>query len=368
MSKNKKPLVFVAMSGGVDSSVAACLLQEQGYEVVGITLKLWEYDEVGGNIFRESICCSVETINDARNVCDRIGAKHWVFDFKEEFKHNVISNFVDEYKSGRTPFPCIICNRKVKWEILGEKVFPLGAEFLATGHYARIKFDEKTGRYQILKANDLSRDQSYVLWSLSQKDLSKTLFPLGELTKTQVRELAKKYNLKTANKPDSQELCFVPDNDYERFFKEWENGNSVKPGPIYNLKNEKMGEHQGIPFYTIGQRKGFGKGFGKPMYVAKIEPKENAIYIAEDNALWKKAFTVNQLNWVSISRPEKIIKCQVKIRNQHQPALATLSVLDENRIKIEFDKPERAITPGQSAVFYDGEILLGGGIIEKVDE
>ncbi len=361
-------MVFVAMSGGVDSSVAACLLQEQGYEVVGVTLKLWEYNEVGGNIFRESICCSIETINDARAVCNQIGAKHWVFDFKDEFRQNVISNFVEEYKAGRTPFPCIICNRKVKWEILGEKVFPLGADLLATGHYARIWFDKENGRYQILQAKDSSRDQSYVLWSLSQKDLSKTLFPLGELTKLQVRKLASKYNLKTANKPDSQELCFVPDNDYARFFKEWENGNSAKAGPIYNMQKEKVGEHRGIAFYTIGQRKGFGKGFGKPMYVAKIEPKENAIYIAQDNDLWKKVFTVNQLNWVSIEKPNISLKCQVKIRNQHKPAGATISVVDEDKIKVGFEKPERAITPGQSAVFYEGEVLLGGGIIEKVDE
>ena len=188
------------------------------------------------------------------------------------------------------------------------------------------------------------------------------------MTKTQVRELAKQFNLKTANKPDSQELCFVPDNNYTRFFKEWENGNSVKPGPIYNLKKEKLGEHPGLPFYTIGQRKGFGKGFGKPMYVAKIDAKENAIYIAEDKDLWKKVFYVNQVNWVSIERPEKPLKCQVKIRYQHNPGWAIVYLLDQDTVKVEFYNPERAITPGQSAVFFEGELLLGGGIIDKVED
>lgn len=367
--RDKTGLAIVAMSGGVDSSLAALLLKEQGYDVVGVTLKLWDYDEVGGNVHRESVCCSLEMINNARAVCQQIRATHYVLDFKEEFKKQVIQNFVDEYKRGRTPYPCIICNREVKWKALWEKVSSLGIKYLATGHYARVRFNEDTGRYHILKGLDSSRDQSYALWGLSQQDLAHTIFPLGETSKADNRRLAEQYQLKTAQTPDSQELCFVPDNDFGRFFKEWENGNgSFEPGPIYSVSGEKLGEHQGLPLYTIGQRKGLGLAFGSPRYVTKIDARKNAIFIGENQDLLKSTFTVANLNWVSIRQPREPVACEVKIRYQHKPGRATLYPLSEKEARIKFSKAERAITPGQSAVFYDGEILLGGGIIDEVAE
>lgn len=361
------------MSGGVDSSLAAFLLREKGFEVIGITLKLWDYSEVGGDLYKDGRCCSLEAMNDARNICHKTGIPHYVLDFREEFKEKVISNFVDEYKKGRTPNPCIVCNTEIKWKLLWNKAKELGAEYLATGHYARMEYSKETKRCSLLKGVDPQKDQSYALWGLSQENLSKTLFPLGELTKKEVRELARRYNLKTAFKEESQEICFVPDDDYERFLREWDNRDSekslsqMKPGPIYNLKNEKLGDHRGIPFYTIGQRKGLNIALGKPQYVVKIDPEENAIYVGENNDLFRKAFVVSDLNWISIPQLEDKMECSVKIRYMHTPAKATILPYSEDKVKIIFEKPERAITPGQSAVFYEGEKVIGGGVIERIE-
>ena len=408
------------MSGGVDSSLAAFLLsefgsvgKEKGFEVIGITLKLWDYSEVGGDLYQDGRCCSLSAMNDARNICQKIGAPHYVLNFTDEFKQKVISNFVNEYKKGRTPNPCIVCNTEIKWKLLWNKAKKLGAEYLSTGHYARIKYSEEKKRFLLLKGVDVQKDQSYALWGLSQENLSKTLFPLGELTKNQVRDLAKEYNLKIAFKEESQEICFVPDDDYPRFLKEWvlktkagqnnagsgEIFNQMEPGPIYDLKKKKLGEHKGIAFYTIGQRRGLNIALGKPTYVVKIDPEENAIYAGENNDLFKTTFIVSQLNWISIPELKDRLNCLVKIRYLYTPAKATIlpyseeetrrssmsaGLLDkknvnhptgwltykscDEKVKVIFEKPERAITPGQSAVFYEGEKVIGGGIIKHVED
>jgi len=375
--KDESPLVVVAMSGGVDSSLAAFLLNQKNYQVVGISMKLWDFKEVGGEPHPDGRCCSLEALNDARAVCQKMKIPHYVVNITQDFKREVISNFVEEYIKGRTPNPCIICNTKIKWESLWKKARSLGAGFISTGHYARIRFDEKIKRFLLLKGIDPSRDQSYALWGLSQKDLSQTIFPLGELTKRQVRTLAKEHGLKVAEREESQEICFVTDNDYPRFIREWigSKGQGLRdmgqrkktqPGPIFDLKGEKIGEHVGIPYYTIGQRKGLGVALGKPMYVVRIVAEKNAIYVGENEELFESSFVVTGVNWIAFDKLKQEIDCEIKIRYQHIPQEGRISPLTEGQVMVKFNQPERAITPGQSAVFYQGEAVLGGGVIEKV--
>lgn len=365
------------MSGGVDSSLAAFLLHQKDYQVVGMSMKLWDFKEVGGNPHPDGRCCSLEAFDDARAVCQKIGFPHYVVDLREDFKRDVISNFVEEYIKGRTPNPCVICNTKIKWETLWNKAQSVEANFIATGHYSRIEYNQKLQRFLLLKGIDATRDQSYALWGLSQKDLSHTIFPLGELTKKQVRALAKEHDLKVAEKEESQEICFVTDNDYPRFIKEWlENQGlgtrglglvkKIQSGPIFNLKGEKIGEHQGIPFYTVGQRRGLKIAVGRPLYVVKIDPEKNAIYVGENDDLFKSSFVATNLNWIAFENLEQEIDCEIKIRYQHVPQKGNIYPLTEDSVTVKFNNPERAITPGQSAVFYQGEVVLGGGVIDTV--
>lgn len=372
--RQKSTLVVVAMSGGVDSSLAAFLLHQKGYRVVGISMKLWDFKEVGGDYHPDGRCCSLESLNDARAVCLTMGIPHYVVDMLDDFRDEVISDFVEEYMRGRTPNPCVVCNTRIKWQSLWKKANSLGASFISTGHYARIRYDQDTKRFLLLKGVDSSRDQSYALWGLSQEDLGKTLFPLGDMTKKQVRTLAKEHNLKVAEREESQEICFVTDDDYPRFIREWkyEGGSNfkgaIRPGPIFDLKGEKLGEHKGIPFYTIGQRKGLGIARGRPLYVVRIEPEENAIYVGENEELLQSSFVVKDVNWIAFSDLRKERECEIKIRYQHVPQKGTIYPLTEGQVMVKFNRPERAITPGQSAVFYQGDVVLGGGVIERVVE
>ncbi len=360
------------MSGGVDSSLAAFLLKQQGYQVVGMSMKLWDFREVGGQSHPDGRCCSTEALNDARAVCHQMGIPHYVLDLTQDFKNEVISNFVEEYLRGRTPNPCIICNTKIKWNSLWSKAESLGSEFIATGHYARVQFDRESRRYQLLRGIDPSRDQSYALWGLSQEDLSRTIFPLGELTKKQVRVMAREQGLKVAEREESQEICFVADDDYPRFIREWiektesERENAIKPGPILNSLGGKLGEHQGVPFYTIGQRRGLGVAAGKPLYVLRIDPEKNAVYVGENEELFSSSFVATEVNWIAFDTPNAELDCEIKIRYQHVARKGRICPLTNDQIVVKFDKPERAITPGQSAVFYKGDLVLGGGIIDRV--
>ena len=375
----KKETVVIAMSGGVDSSLAAVLLKEQGYGVIGVTMHLWSYESYGGNNQHDSACCSVEAVNDARALCESKNIPHYVLDLRKEFEQKVVGNFVSEYLSGRTPNPCVICNQKMKWQVLFEKAIQLGATRLATGHYAQIEPSPENGRYLLKRGIDNAKDQSYFLWILTQDDLRYTLFPLGSLTKNQTRVLARKHNLMVADKGDSQEICFIPDNNYRRFIehsmeKIQLNTNSksktpvvsqIRTGPIKDQSGKTVGKHTGYPFYTIGQRKGLGIAAKKPLYVTEIDPNANTVYVGSEEDLYKHSLTATALNWISRPSPHEPVRCAAKIRYRHVPAEATLTPIGDGRISLRFDDPQRAITPGQSVVLYDGEVVIGGGIIEN---
>jgi tRNA-uridine 2-sulfurtransferase len=363
-------LVAVAMSGGVDSSTVAAVLLELRRPVVGLTMQLWNQrrlPELQGEGPAQHRCCSLDDVYDAKRVAQHLNFPHYVVNFEEQFEQRVVRPFVDQYLAGRTPIACTNCNTDVKFEPLLRMARQIGAERLATGHYARIRQNETTGRHQLLRARDDSKDQSYFLWGLTQEQLSRSEFPLGELTKDEVREVARRVKLPVAEKPESMELCFVPNGNYVQFIHAYarEDGRPItdKEGDIVTEDGTVLGRHNGVHNYTVGQRKGLGFATGKPIYVLAIDPEKNRVIVGEDDALRATTFEIENVNWVSIDEPSAPLRAQVKIRHKHDPAGATIEALPGLRARITFDSPQRAITPGQAAVAYDGDIVLAGGWI-----
>lgn len=355
------------MSGGVDSSVAAALLKEQGYDVIGLTMHLWDYDNVGGNVFNETSCCSVETANDARAVCQNLGVPHYVIDVRSEFEDYVISNFSNEYLRGRTPNPCILCNSEIKWKTLLKKADELGCDYFSTGHYARVNFDKDSNRYHLLRGSDYSKDQAYALWRLTQAQLKRTIFPLGELNKKEVRKIAEQFNLKTKHKQESQEICFVPDDDYSRFLNERhpELVDAINNGEIVDQSGKTLGHHRGYPFYTIGQRKGLGIAVGKPIYVTKIDADSNKVFVGDKEDLQSKGLIANETNWITIEDLTSPLNVKAKIRYNDTGRDATVFPETNGQVKVMFNTFHQAITPGQSVVFYQDDVVIGGAVIER---
>lgn len=356
MEKKSKKKVILGMSGGVDSSVAAYLLQKEGYEVIGVTMQIWT------DTAHDDGCCSLSAVEDARRVANKLGIAYYVFNMKEDFQKYVIEYFVKEYESGRTPNPCIACNRYIKFGSLLDKAKSMDINYVATGHYAIIEKAEE--RYLLKKAIDDTKDQSYVLYSLNQEQLSRTLFPLGKYKKSEIREIAKELGFGVASKPDSQEICFVDDNDYNNFIKTHSNNTSTI-GEIVDIEGNVLGHHNGITKFTIGQRRGLGIALGKPMFVVDIDVENNRVILGENDDLFVKEIYAYDLNWISIDRLENPLRIKAKIRYKAQEQNATVEPLEEGRVKIVFDEKQRATTPGQSVVFYNDDTVVGGGIIEK---
>ena len=351
--------VLVAMSGGVDSAVCAHLVKEK-HEAIGVTMKL--HDQSDNLIYGENSCCSEQDIADAKSVCHLVGIPHEVHDFGGAFKDHVISDFINCYKCGSTPNPCVVCNRKIKFEQLLKIALERGYDAIATGHYARIEKRED-GRYILKKALDLTKDQSYVLYSLTQHQLSHTMFPLGEMTKADARDLAESIGFVNARKHDSQDICFIPDGDYVTFIKRI-TGENFEKGNFIDLNGNILGTHNGIINYTIGQRKGLGIAFGEPMYVVNKNLADNTVTLARNSDLFYNTLTANNINLISCEKIDHPIRVCAKIRYNQKEQPATVEQIGEDRIKVTFDEPQRAITKGQSVVLYDGDIVVGGGIIE----
>ncbi|MCH2448896.1 MAG: tRNA 2-thiouridine(34) synthase MnmA [Gracilimonas sp.] len=365
---SKKGRVLVAMSGGVDSSVAAVMLQEQGYEVIGITMKTWDYHRSGGNSGKETGCCTVESMNDARHIAVNHGFKHFIVDIREEFGDWVIDRFVDDYIGGRTPNPCVLCNTHIKWAALLKRADNLGCDFIATGHYAKVR--EENERYVISRGHDPKKDQSYALWGVAQKHLARTIFPLGTYPKTEIRQIAEDHGLlNVANKPDSYEICFVPDDDYRRFLRDRVDGleERVSGGKFVDKNGKVVGEHEGYPFYTIGQRRGLDLAMGKPVYVTHIDPDTNTITIGEKEDLISSTLIAGEMNLIKYDKiPQKEMEVTGAIRYNDDGAIGYLTQLDEDRMKVHFPAGREAITPGQAIVCYEGDDVVAGGWIKKV--
>jgi tRNA-specific 2-thiouridylase len=369
-AETRGDLTVVAMSGGVDSSTVAALLHQRGEAVVGLTMQLWDQRRLPGlrriGAPRQR-CCSLEDAHDARRVAQHLGIPHYVVNYEERFEQTVVKPFVASYLAGETPVPCAQCNNHVKFDPLLTTARQIGAERLATGHYARIRRNDETGRMMLLRAADESKDQSYFLFGLTQEQMQRTVFPLGELGKQRVRELAREAALPVAEKPDSQEICFVSAGHYVQFIESYlaERGESMPDdhGEVVTTSGEVIGRHQGLHRFTVGQRKGLGFAAGRPMYVVALEPETKRVIVGEDAELRRAIFDLRDVSWLSIAAPAQPIRGAVKVRHRHEPAPATIEALDAMHARVTFDEPQRAVTPGQAAVFYDGDIVLGGGTI-----
>lgn len=353
--------ILIAMSGGVDSSVTAALMKEAGNECMGVTMKLYDNEDI--YISREKSCCTVDDIEDARAVANRMDIPYYVVNFKDDFKCKVMDRFVDSYLQGITPNPCIDCNRHLKFTQLYEKAKELGCDAIATGHYATVMWDEMRGRYVLRKAANPEKDQSYVLYSLTQEQLSHTIFPLGVYPKEKVRELAEESGLINARKKDSQDICFIPDGDYKKFIENYR-GNVSLPGNFVLEDGTVIGQHKGIIYYTIGQRKGLGISAKAPLFVKEIRPETNEVVLSDNDALFTDTLYASNFNWIAVEglRQGETLNCLAKIRYKHKESPATVTA-EGDLIKVVFDEPQRAITKGQAVVLYDGDIVVGGGTI-----